>query len=671
MVEYYNNTLTLEASWLVENDVITESNYKKMTTRQQIQVLRRGCLNTPALVAYDSMPERFKRKVVEVIGRSPYEVVKINWLQEFIRDDIKISDFFRDHTFDDGRHIPEKTQREYYINTIILDAIGRFIVDKRAVRSAKGHKTTGIWTSIADSVLNLDRLRYPHSLPLNPRRLEEKYKKYRKEGEISLVHKNFLNKNASRVDDEIKESALMVLFAQFNNYDNVQIANAYNELAERYGWKDITPGTVAKWRKKYNLETYPLRRGTTAFRNKMGMQVKRSAPSRPLYYVTLDGWKAELWYNKHIVKENGYTAVTSSNRVTIVVVLDPCCKYPLGYAIGEQENAELVKTAFRNALKHTEELFGAMHRPHQVQTDNFGNKFIKEFCDEIGGYFTPARAYNAKAKVIEPFFKDFNKRCQYFPNWSGYGITTDPDKQPNVEFKNTIKKTFPDYDGVCAQLQFIIDRMRADSRDEYLKLWSETEQNDRIELSYANYLLQFGSTTGRTILMQHSGIIPTINGVKHYYDCFDIKFRRHTSVKWNILYDPDNMEKVLAVNEDQSLQFILEEKHIQPMALKDRQIGDSEQLQRVHNFNKELEADIAKRISEAQVIAGDLLREIPQINEANRFMLTDSNGQHKIHTYGDKETEIKVLPKMIKAKKSKLEVSEVKEVTDFGYLDKL
>ena len=76
MVEYYNNTLTLEANWLVEHDIMTESQYRHATTRKQVQVLRRGCLNTPALVAYDSMPERFKRRVVEVIGKSPYDLVK-------------------------------------------------------------------------------------------------------------------------------------------------------------------------------------------------------------------------------------------------------------------------------------------------------------------------------------------------------------------------------------------------------------------------------------------------------------------------------------------------------------------------------------------------------------------------------------------------------------------
>ena len=81
MVQYYNNTLALEASWLVEQEVISKDNYDILQRRNKIHVLRRGCMNTPALVAYDSMPERFKRRVVEVIGRSPYDLVKTNPLQ--------------------------------------------------------------------------------------------------------------------------------------------------------------------------------------------------------------------------------------------------------------------------------------------------------------------------------------------------------------------------------------------------------------------------------------------------------------------------------------------------------------------------------------------------------------------------------------------------------------
>jgi hypothetical protein len=57
----------------------------------------------------------------------------------------------------------------------------------------------------------------------------------------------------------------------------------------------------------------------------------------------------------------------------------------------------------------------------------------------IANKVTPARVGNAKAKVIEPYFKRLNKNyCQLLPNWSGFGVTAKKESQPNAEFLNKI-----------------------------------------------------------------------------------------------------------------------------------------------------------------------------------------------------------------------------------------
>ncbi len=629
MVEYYNNTLTLEANWLVEHDVMTESQYRHATTRKQVQVLRRGCLNTPALVAYDSMPERFKRKVVEVIGRSPYDLVKTNQLQALISDHIELSQFFDNYKLMDGRYIPQNTRHEYYINAIILEAIHILITDKKAKRSALGHKTAKIWEKIAESVMELDRVRFPHSLPANPRRLESKYRTYRKDGAQSLIHKNFANNNAAKVDDKDKESVIVELLAAPNNLDNVQVMKFYNLIAEKAGWKKITAGTVANWREEYDTMIYAGRRGSVAFSNKKTMQVKRSAPSAPMYFWTLDGWDAELLYQK---TENGRT--TYHNRPTVVVVLDAFNKYPIGYAVGTGENMELIRMALRSAAKHTEELFGRMYRTHQIQSDRFAVKAMTPFYEVLGKHYTPARAKNAKAKIIEPYFNHINKTyCQIQPNWSGFGITSDAEKQPNVEYLNKYKNHFPDFDQVCRQIDVMIMAERSHKIEEFMRAWDGIDNADKIELSRESYLLQFGSTTGRQILMQHNGLLPTINGVKYTYDCFDVNFRKHSSVKWNVVYDPDDMSRALAVNEDQTLQFLLEEKYVQPMALKDRKDGDSQQLQRVNDFNKQLKGEVTEFRAMSAENASEFTEMLPQFETLKKMCITDSKGQHKKNKY--------------------------------------
>ena len=627
MVQYYNNTLALEASWLVEQEVISKDNYDILQRRNKIHVLRRGCMNTPALVAYDSMPERFKRRVVEVIGKSPYDLVKTNQLQAMIEDNAELSQYFDTYKIADRRFIPQNTRHEYYINAIILDAIHRLLTDKKAKKSALGHKMKRAWEQISEAVAELDRTRYPHSLPANARRLEDKYKKYRSEGPECLIHKNFANNNAAKVDDKDKESVIVELLAAPNNLDNVQVMKFYNLIAEKAGWKKITAGTVANWREEYETMIYAGRRGSVAFSNKKEMQVKRSAPTAPMYFWTLDGWDVELLYQKY---ENGRT--TYHNRPTVVVILDAFNKYPVGYAVGTNETPELIQMALRNAARHIEELFGKMYLVHQVQSDRYSFKTMTPFYETLADKVTPARAKNAKAKIIEPYFNYMNKAyCQYQPNWSGFGITSDPEKQPNVEFINKFKKNFPEFEDVCRQIDIMIMAERANKVEAYMNAWMRMADTDKIELSYKNYLMQFGSTTGRQILMQHNGLIPTINGVKHTYDCFDTDFRNHSTVKWNVVYDPDDMNRILAVNDDQSLQYLLEEKYIQPMALKDRKDGDSEQLKRVNDFNKQLKGEVTEFRAMSAENASEFIGMLPQFETLKKMCITDSKGQHKLN----------------------------------------
>lgn len=630
-MEYYNNALAIEAAWLIDEGIITKNNYDLLVFRNQINVLRRGCRNTPALVAYDSMPERFKREVVAKVGGDPYKQVQINQLEIRIEHNVKTSEFFETFKLGNDRFLPAERRREYYANAIVLDAIHKLIIDKRALHSAKGGRTKRAWDQISDGVQELDRSKYPHSLPENPRRLEARYKKYHKEGLESLIHKNYTNKNAARVDDDIKESVMAELLADPRNFDNAQVSKFYNTMAGMASWKTITPGTVAVWRDKFETKVFAGRRGSVAFSNKKSMQVKRSAPSSPLYYWTMDGWDVELLFQKtETHKRTGYSNTTYHHRPTVIVVLDAFNKYPVGYSIGFNENPTLIKEALRNAAKHTQELFGTMYRTHQIQSDRYAISHMTPYYEIMAKHSTPARAKNAKAKIIEPYFKRLNKTyCQIQSNWSGFGITSNKDSQPNNEYLNKYKKDFPDFEGVCLQVVQMIEAERALKKEEYLQQWDKVAQEDKIEFKRENFLLTFGEKTGYTNMMADNGMKVTINGIKREYDCFDTAFREYYSTRWEIRFDPEDVSTVLAVNDEETLRFILEEKYIQPMALKDRKPGDSGQLQRVRDFNAILEKQVAdfraKNIETMSAVVPIMI----QNETLSKLMITDSHGQHK------------------------------------------
>lgn len=625
-MQYYKNILTIESGWLIEHGIMTRANYQNLTTRKDLRVVRRGCRNRESLVDYESMPERFRRKVDNIVG-NPYKSVRVNMVETYITHSAEASDYFDGYRIGGDRHLPVGKRREYYANAIVLDAIHILITNRSAQRRALGNKAVRFWEEISDAVQELDTVRYPHALPANPRSLERKYKTYKAVGYESLIHRTYIvqNKNAAKVFDNNQMAAIGVLISDPRNLDNSQVANIYNTLAEQMQWKNITAATVAVWRDKLDNETYARRHGAVVFRSNKAMQVKRSAPSYPLYYWTMDGWDAELLYQK---EENGHT--TYHNRVTIVVVLDACCKYPVGYAIGTHETPELIKEALRNAAKHTESLFGQMYRTAQLQSDNYAIKKMLPLYEAMADKATPAQVKNAKAKIIEPWFKYFNKKyCQLQANWSGFGVTSRKESQPNGDFLNKYRKHFPDFEGVCRQLVGFVEAERANLHDRYMALWNEMPAENRFPLPYDQYLMLFGATTGKRNLLQGGGLNITIGGVKRTFDCFDPAFRKHAGVRWEVRFDPDDLNRALAVNEDESLRFMLEEKYVQPMALIERSDGDYEQLRRVMDFNRAQEQRIAGQISDYMENAAGLLETHKELDTLQKLMICDSRGQHK------------------------------------------
>jgi hypothetical protein len=626
-MQYYNNILTVEANWLIDTGIMTKGCYDKLNTRKDIQVVRRGCRGQEALVAFESMPERFRSKVVDIV-KDPYKVVRTNVVEECIEHSAEATDYFDSYQIGDDRHLPFDKRREYYACAIVLDAIHKLIVDRSAKRRALGHKAIRFWEELSEAVQELDRLKYPHALPANARSLERKYKLYATDGYASLVHKSYVaqNKNAAKVADEQQVSSMAVLISDPRNLDNEQVARIYNMLAEQMQWKKITGSTVAVWRDKLDSDIYARRHGAVAYRNKKAMQVKRSAPTYPLYYWTMDGWDAELMYQK----KEGNKATTYHNRPTVVFILDACCKYPIGYAIGTHETPELIKEALRNAAKHTEDLFGQMYRTNQLQSDNYAIKTLMPLYQQLADKATPAQVKNAKAKIIEPWFKQFNKKyCQMQTNWSGFGVTSRKELQPNADFLNKFKRNFPDFEGVCRQIIGFIEAERAELRDKYLGLFNEMPAEKRLPMPYDQYLLAFGATTGHKNLLQGNGLNITIGGVKRSYDCFDPAFRNHASTRWEVRYDPTDLSRALAVNADETLRFTLEEKYVQPMALAERKDGDYEQLQRIVEFNHEQEKRIATQIGGYTETAGELMASRKELATLQKLMLCDSQGQHK------------------------------------------
>jgi hypothetical protein len=644
VVEHYNNTIGVAAGWLQEN-IVTADNYFKLCQRGHFKVVRRGGNGRTALIEYNSIPERVKAEIKKKLGYDPVSVSVLDAFTRHIVPDISARSFYEDFIVVGSKHLNPKQITEYYTNAIVLNAVRTALAEKLALRRSSGNPVGRPRESIFASVHQLHTLYnsngeplYPHTLPGNNDRLGRTFNAYNKEGYIYLIHGGMGCQNAAKINDKTKESFLIELLGDGRNVDCERVAEIYNEAAKRSGWKTITGSAVRVWLEKYDLETFPGRHGSSAYRNNKTMQAKRSKPTGALYFWSLDGWDVELLYQATTESRDGSRKTTYHHRPTVVVVLDPSVNYPIGYAIGDHETPELIKAALRNAANHTAELFGQRYRVLQIQSDRYQIKAMTPFYECIGEKYTPAAVKNAKSKPVERNFGVINNRyCHLMPNWSGYGVTSKKGSQPNTDQTNSLRKDFPDWSGVCRQVTGIMELIRNEKREAFLKLWANTPAENKLPLSEEKYLLAFGATnykidkkTVQTYTFQGSGITATINGLEQTFDCFDLEFRRHAGVQWTLLYDPDSLSKALAVNDDRTLQFTLENKYIQPMALRDRKDGDSDELQRVRDFNKLLE----QHIIDTRASAGDTVRKMfdehPELNDTlSKLLIVDSKGQHK------------------------------------------
>jgi hypothetical protein len=233
--------------------------------------------------------------------------------------------------------------------------------------------------------------------------------------------------------------------------------------------------------------------------------------------------------------------------------------------------------------------------------------------------------------VIEPYFAYINKTyCKLMDNWSGFGVGSGSKNQPNSEMLAKLSKSFPDERGCRLQLQSIIEAERGKKQKQYLEQWQNTQPTHRLPMPVENFLLALGKTSGHTNKLEGSGLNIKIDGVKRTYDCFELEFRQQAHQNWNILYDDNNLNEVLAISADQKHRFVLQEKYIGSMAIADHNEDDGWQRQKIKDYNNTAIKYITDTREENANVLDQFFNQNPLLNDTlAKHLLTDSRGQHK------------------------------------------
>lgn len=536
----------MHGEWLVSSDIITEGNYLKLCSRGHLNRKQKGGNGRKALIQFDTMRSDIKDKVIELAG-DPYAKVSTITFTDYIEQDQKAYDFFRNFTLDSGDALPEKTQKEYCANANVCNAIDYIVKSKLAQRKALAGSKINVWERLAEVVSELPKHTYPHSLPANQRRLKDKVKQYLNDGYEVFIHKSFGSKNAERLNDEAKSFVLARWCDRVKRVVNYnQLLREYNTKAQEQDWKMLkSEQTLINFLTDPKIEPlwYGYRYGELKSKEKYTFQFSTSAPSvrDSLWYS--DGTKINLYYQD----ENGNRKTTS-----VYEVMDAYSEVFLGYHISDNEDYEAGYQAYKMAIKT------AGHRPYEVKFDNgSGNKKLHNggFFDKIARLAIKTAPYNGKSKTIESAFGRFQAQiCAKYWYFSGQNITaTKVSSRANMEFILANTENLPSYKEVTET--YIKARQEWNSEPHFatkkprIDMYFESFNEKSPEVSPFEMVDFFWIERAQPVTCTAFGISFTEKKIKYDFIVYEQNtrnidlawLRKNVDKKFHIKFDPDDM----------------------------------------------------------------------------------------------------------------------------------
>lgn len=257
---FLDNVFCVEGGWLTGEGIMTMDQYRNAlyrNGRNQMNRIQRGGNGRPALIEYNSIPERFKNAIIDKLGYNPTEQSKYQHFKKHLNVDKEAVTFFSNYQLQNGHNLPIEKQKEYHQNAMFLNAIHIIKNETIAIRKKHQGSTKGIMEGIANLVEEL-RDEYGHTLPGNHIRLNEKLKQYLKEGFTALIHRGYGNNNSRKVNQQLERLILSIYMMNNKPYPSM-VRDIYLEfLANKVSIVDLETGELFDRNEFYNDKGLPL-----------------------------------------------------------------------------------------------------------------------------------------------------------------------------------------------------------------------------------------------------------------------------------------------------------------------------------------------------------------------------------------------------------------------------
>ncbi|MBL7954413.1 MAG: hypothetical protein JNJ91_05205 [Flavobacteriales bacterium] len=599
-----NGTYLIERHELVNDACLGQAAYENAVKAGLITIAQKAKGSAAELVDWASLPEAIKAMAIAHLGGTPEQVVAVQMVERWLVLDPKDEAHLNDFRSGNGMGLSTESRAELLLASRIMAMLATVdAVTKEggsaAVQMHYGMSVMALKALVLEYI-KLNKAKLPSKFPTSFARLEARkraYLKARTSGEAgasSLIHGGHGNANRAKVADDDQRKVLRLLAARPQNYPLRTIASDYNAIAATRGWQTISANTVKAFLSDgaNGRAAAVYAKGSAQYHNTYGVVVHRSRPSQPTYLWVHDATDYELLFQREVGGKRTY-----HHRKKVAVVLDPHSWYPVGYAIGEEDTIELSKQAVANAVRHMREITGTYALPYQVQSDRLGHKALGEWYDSMGVKYTPAAARNARAKVIEPWFKQHNDHYvnRNF-NWSGHNVTSRKENQPNPDALNLHRKDFPNEASVIEQIHEAIGRERADKVQAFQAALKAMPAGSLRTIDRPVFLERFGSVHPWTNELTNAGLCPTLLGEARPYQLLTREFQRHIGTSFQVYFDPADLSDVLATANEGSLRYLVPAVQHVPMALMDHTPDTHAHLASIEAFKRDLSQEAINQV---------------------------------------------------------------------------
>ena len=423
-MEYHDNRLCISMRELVDGGVMTVSNYKQLSARGRIDVVRRGggSAKNYALIAVSSLPDAYQSKLKELYPNPSLEVL-LAWLDANYEVDQAAVAYFNDWRNQCGHdHATDAHVKEYVTNASVLNACIKLYDNAKAIQKTMGRKYD--WSMMSQAVEGY-RMKTGHTLPASMLRFRKKVNEYQRDGYQCLISRKFGNQTSRKVDHRTMRLIWSIAVLP-NKPFNTNVWEMYNsfvcgeldvcdpesgELFDPNEWTDkngdprsLSESTITNYLNRPDARLFIAKHqdSYTTFMHEQMPHVHRHAPEFSFSKISFDDRDLPRKLKDSKARPKAYYAYDVASQCVV------------GYAYNRNKNVDLVADCFRSMFRLIESKGWGC--PAQVEVENHLMSQWKGSFLKAGVLFPFVRfcaPMNSQEKYAEPMNGAKKRRVEH------------------------------------------------------------------------------------------------------------------------------------------------------------------------------------------------------------------------------------------------------------------